>query len=167
MVSFSTWRAIYRIPLLRENRQAVRVLRDIFYVLIALHRESRLHEFSQLRFVYFRMIDSFAQYGQTDAKITIDQILEIPWFADNQRDLYRLLSSYNNVIRNLPSHNGCSLSRDVQEQLNTDMDRFFQTYKSLISFDEKDEERVSELLENEEIMGKIAESLCRNLGKWQ
>jgi len=165
MISFTTWRTIYRIPLLRENRQAIRILRDIFYVLIALHRESRLHEFSQLRYVYFRMIDSFAQYGRTDAKITIDQIVEIPWFRDNQRDLYRLLSLYNNVVQNLPVHNNSPLSRDIQEQLNADMDKFFQTYKTLVSFDARDEERINKLLENREILGMITESLCRNLSK--
>lgn len=165
MISFATWRAIYRIPLLRENRHAIRILRDIFFVLIALHRESRLHEFSRLRHVYFKMIDSFAQYGRRDAKITFDQIVDIPWFRENQRDLYRLISSYKNVIQNLPVQTSPPPSRVVQAQLNADMDKFFQAYKTLVSFDARDEERINKLLENREILVMIAESLCRNLSK--
>ena len=164
MVSFSTWRAFYRIPLVRKNKEAIRILRDMFYVLIALHRVSKLQEFSQIRYLYFRMIDSFAQYGRVEAKDTVDQILKVPWFRDDQRNLYRLLSSYNNVIRNIATNENRFPSKSTQEQLSKDMDNFFQAYKSLIRFDEMDEKRISKLLENRNLLDDIVKNLHQALG---
>jgi hypothetical protein len=155
MVSVSTWRAFYRIPLIRENKEAVRILRDLFYVLVALHRANRIREFFQLREVYFKMLDSFAQYGRVDAKDTVDQILQIPWFRDNQRDLYRLIASYNNVIRKMPGKKGQPLSGIVQKQVNKEMDTFFLIYKSLMRFDERDNIRINKLLQNREGLDEV------------
>jgi hypothetical protein len=165
MVSFSTWRAFYRIPLVRKNKEAIGILRDMFYVLIALHREYKLQEFSQLRYLYFKMIDSFAQYGRVEAKDTVDQILKVPWFRDDRRNLYRLLSSYNNVIRNIASNGNRFPSKSTQEQLNKDMDNFFQAYKSLIRFDEMDEKRISKLLENRKLLDEIVNNF--QLDPWR
>jgi len=164
MVSFSTWREFYRIPWLRENKEAIRILREMFYVLIALHRSDRLQEFSRLRYLYFKMIDSFAQYGRVGAKDTVDQILKIPWFRDNKRDLYRLIASYNNVTRNMPAAESRDSSKTVQERINKDIDAFFITYKSLMKFDEKDEERVNKLLEKRKLLDEILENLHHTLG---
>lgn len=164
MVSFSTWRSFYRIPLIRKNRKAIRILRDMFYVLIALYRISKMQEFSLLGHLYFKMIDSFAQYGSVEAKDTVDQILEIPWFRDNQRNLYRLLSSYNNVIQNINSNGNQFYTKSTQEQLNRDMNNFFQAYKSLNRFDEKDEKRISELLQNRNLLDEITRNLYQSLG---
>jgi len=155
MVSFSTWRAFYRIPLIRNNREAVRILRDLFYVLVTLHRANRIQEFFQLREVYFKMLNSFAQYGRVDAKDTVDQILQIPWFSDNQRDLYRLIASYNNVIRKMPGKEAKPYSSVIQKQVNEEMDNFFQIYKSLMRFDERDNNRIHKLLQNRKDLDEV------------
>ncbi len=164
MVSFSTWRAFYRIPLLRENKEAVKILRDMFYVLLALHRAGKLQEFLHLRYLYFKMIDSFAQYGQVAAKDTVDQILIIPWFRANRHDLYRLIVSYNKVIRKVLETECKFPSKSTQEQINKDMDIFFHSYKSLMNFDEKDEDNVNKLLEQKEFLNEILKNLYQTLG---
>ena len=164
MVSFSTGRAFFRIPLLRENRDAVKILRDMFYVLIALHRADKLQEFLRLRYLYFKMLNSFAQYGRLGAKDTVDQILRIPWFRNNRRDLYRLIASYNSVVRKVLRAEKQLPSKSAQVQINKDMDIYFHMYKSLIRFDEKDEDRVNELLENRGSLDEILENLHQTLG---
>jgi hypothetical protein len=109
------------------------------------------------------MIDSFAQYGQLEAKDTVDRLLEIPWFRDNQRCLYQLLSSYNNVIRNLDCLERHSSSRSSREQLNKDMYLFFHAYKSLINFDQNDENRIGKFVENKDLLDAIVINLTRLL----
>ena len=164
MVSFSTWRAFYRIPWLRENREAVRILRDMFYLLVALYRADKLQEFARLRYLYFKMIDSFAQYGRVGAKDTVDQLLEIRWFRDHRRDLYRLIASYNRVVRNVLDTEGKIPSVSAQTQINRDMDIFFHAFKSLMHFDERDEDRVNKLLENRKFLDEMLENLHQTLG---
>ena len=164
MVSFSTWRAFYRIPWLRENREAVRILREMFYLLLALYRAGRLQEFSRLRYLYFKMLYSFAQYGRVDAKDTVDQLLRIPWFHDNRRDLYRLISSYNRVVEKVIKQEGLPSSISVQAQINKDTDIFFDAFKALMHFDKRDEIRVNRLLEDREFLDETIESLHQTLG---
>ena len=164
MVSFSTWRAFYRIPWLRENREAVRILRDMFYVLVALYRADKLREFSRLRYLYFKMIDSFAQYGRVGARDTVNQLLEIPWFRENRRDLYRLIAAYNKVVRNVLDTKGQIPSVSAQERINKDMDIFFHALKSLMHFDARDEGRVNKLLQNRKILDEMLDSFHQTLG---
>jgi hypothetical protein len=164
MVSFSTWRAFYRIPWLRENREAVRILREMFYLLLALYRAGRLQEFSRLRYLYFKMLNSFAQYGRVDAKDTVDQLLRIPWFQDNRRDLYRLISSYNRVVEKVIEQEGRQSSIPVQMQINKDTEIFFDAFKALMHFDERDEIRVNRLLEDRVFLDETLESLHQTLG---
>jgi hypothetical protein len=164
MVSFSTWRAFYRIPWLRENREAVRILRDMFYLLVALHRADKLQEFSRLRYLYFKMIDSFAQYGQVSARDTVNQILGIPWFREKRRDLYRLIAAYNRVIRVALDAEGQIPSVSAQERINKDMDIFFHALKSLMHFDGRDEDRVNKLLQNRQFLDEMLENLHQSLG---
>ena len=164
MVSYSTWRAFYRIPLIRENRDAVRILNDLYYVLVTLHRANRIDDFARLRVVYFKMLHSFAQYGRRDAKDTVDQILQIPWFHDNQRDLYRLIAAYNNVMKLISNERKQPLSGAEQKQVSAEMDIFFQTYKSLMRFDAKDDLRVDGLLQNRGDLDEIVASIHRVVG---
>lgn len=164
MVSFSTWRAFYRIPWLRENRKAVRILREMFYLLVALYRADRLQEFSRLRYLYFKMINSFAQYGRAEAKDTLDQLLRIPWFRENRRDLYRLISSYNRVAQKVIQQEGRYSSISAQRQINQDMEIFFGAFKALVDFDEKDELRVNRLLEDRALLDKNLRDLQQALG---
>jgi hypothetical protein len=110
------------------------------------------------------MLNSFAQYGQVDAKDTVDQILQIPWFSDNQRDLYRLIASYNNVIRKMPGKGSQPSSRAAQIQVSREMDTFFQIYKSLMRFDERDDIRINGLLQNREHLDEIVLHIHRIIG---
>ena len=164
MVSYSTWRAFYRIPLIRENREAVRVLNDLYYVLITLHRANRINDFAKLRLVYFKMLHSFAQYGRRDAKDTVDQILQIPWFQEHQRDLYRLIGAYNHIMGMISDERLQPLSGREQKQLSEEMDTFFQTYKSLMRFDAKDDHRIDGLLRNKDDLDEIVANIHRVVG---
>jgi hypothetical protein len=164
MLSFSTWRAFYRIPLLRDNREAVRILRDMFYVLMALHRAERFKEFSRLRDIYFKMLESFVQYGRSSARDTLDEVLEIPWFRDNQRDMYRLIASFNNVIRNMHEASRRVTDKTLQERITRETFAFLHLYKSLAQYDARDERRVNHLLERKKQLDEMLEYIHRTLG---
>lgn len=164
MVPASAWQAFYRIPWLRENWRAVRTLREMFYVLMALYRADRLQEFARLRYLFFKMVDSFAQYGRVDAKDTVDRILEVPWFRENRRDVYRLISSYNRVVPKVIQGDAYHPSIAVQAEINSDVEHFFDAFKSLVHFDEKDERRVNRLVQNSEALDQVLEGFHKTLG---
>ena len=152
MLPFTTWREVFRIPWVRRNSQAVRLLSDVFYLLMALYRSRRLQEFSQLRCVYFEMIDSFAQHGRSDAKDTVDELLKISWFQARHRDLYRMIASYNKVIGGMSEEPKDCLSIATQHRINKDAEDFVEALKKLAHFDERDEERVNALVRQPELM---------------
>ncbi len=105
MFSRSTWRAVTRIPLVRDNYEAIRILNAGFYLLLALYRARRFREVDKVQTLYFHMIDSLAQYGREEAKDALDQLLTIPWFADRKRQVYELISIYRHIIEKLPAIN--------------------------------------------------------------
>lgn len=146
MIPFSTWREIYRVRLLRENREAVRVLSDMFYLLVALYRANRIQEFCRLSALYFRMIDSFMRYDSASARETLDQVLVIPWFRQNRRHLFRLISAYRRVMAKMREQGASVPPVPVQKSVNRDKEKFFQALKSLIDFDERDDARIVKLL---------------------
>ncbi len=153
MLPFSTWRDVFRIPWIRDNRKAVRFLSDLFYLLIALYRAGRIQDFNCLKQVYFQMIESFAQYGRRDAKDTVDSVLRIPWFAEHRRDIYRMISGYRRVLESMQANAGLENAQpDVQRRINGNIDEFVQAFKALIDFSEKDDARVEELLRRPELM---------------
>lgn len=84
MIQFVTLRAVFRIPWVRENSDAVKILNKIFYLLVALHRSHRFQVFLHLRKIYFMMIDSLGLNGQNESKDAIDQLLRIPWFSERR-----------------------------------------------------------------------------------
>ena len=151
MISFTTWRQVYRIPWLRKNKEAVRILSDMFYLLIALYRTKRMQEFSRLSHLYFKMIDSFAQFGRIEAEDTLNQVLQISWFQENRRDVYRLIAAYKRVIAKMNEDGNDMSSVSSQIEINRDIKVFFLSLKSLIHFDEQDEGRVKKLLERIDI----------------
>lgn len=156
MLPFSVWRDVFRIPWIRQNNKAVRYLSDVFYLLIALYRAGRIQDFNCLKQVYFEMIESFAQYGHSEAKDTIDNVLRISWFAEHRRDLYRLISSYTRVIDGIqaqPPSN--SYSPVTQRRINGDIEDFVQAFKALIDFGKADEARVTDLLDRPEVMDEF------------
>ncbi|MCP3870737.1 MAG: hypothetical protein GY703_22120 [Gammaproteobacteria bacterium] len=163
MVSFSTWRAVYRVPWLRDNREAVRILRDMFYLLVALYRAEKFLEFTHLRYLYFKMIHSFAQYGQSDAKDTVNHLLRIPWFRENKQALYRLIASYNRIVGQIFENGEDIPSATAQARINRDMDAFFHAFKSLVHFDDRDEERINKLLKNRQVLDDMLKNLLQTL----
>lgn len=153
MLPFSTWRDVFRIPWIRENRKAVRFLSDVFYLLIALHRAGRIQDFNCLKQVYFEMIASFAQYGRSEAKDTVDSLLQITWFAEHRRDLYRLISAYRRVIAGTQvQSNPNSHPPHTQRRVNGDIEDFVHAFKALIDFDDADDARANDLSKRSEVM---------------
>ncbi len=153
MLPFSTWRDVFRISWIRENRKAVRFLSELFYLLIALYRAKRTQDFNCLKQVYFEMIESFAQYGRGEAKGTVDKVLRIAWIAEHRRDLFRLISAYKRVIDGMQVQqrlNGNSPA--TQREINRDIEDFVLAFKALIDFGEADEARVADLLQRPEVM---------------
>jgi len=172
MLPFSTWREVYRIPWIRENKMAVRFLSDVFYLLIALYRAGRMQDFNCLKQVYFEMIESFAQYGRNEAKDTVERVLRIAWFTEHRLDLYRLISAYRRVIDDMRAqlHSDGNFTA-TQSRINGDIGSFIEAFKVLIDFDEADENRIATLLERPEIMDnsmehiKAATQNCDQLSK--
>ncbi len=153
MLPFSTWRDVFRIPWIRDNRKAVRFLSDLFYLLLALYRAGRIQDFNCLKMVYYEMIESFAQYGRSEAKDTVDRVLQIQWFKEHRRDLYHLIASYKRVQIGLQSEADlASAQPDTQRRVNEAFEEFVRAFKALIDFGDKDEARVRDLLERPEVM---------------
>lgn len=157
MLPFATWRQVVRVPFIRENEKAVRFLSDLFYLLIALFRTRRFSDFNRLQYTYFEMIHSFAQHGRLEAKDTVDRFLQIPWFSERRRDLYRLISSYNRAMAVMHGSEGNAIPVKEQLELNRNMEDFVQSFKALIDFDEQDEARVSKLVEDPGRMDEMLE----------
>jgi hypothetical protein len=119
---------------------------------LALYRARRLQEFSQLRCVFFEMLESFAQHGRSDAKDTVDELLKISWFRVRQRDLYRMIAAYNRVIEGMGQDGQNCLSVEMQKRINQDAEDFFLALKKLAHFDEQDEVRIYALVQQPELM---------------
>lgn len=145
MLPFKVWRSVFRIPWLRENARAVRFLSDLFYLLLVLYRARRLHDFNELKCVYFGMIDSFAQYGRSEAKDTIDRVLQISWFRDHKGDVYRMITAYNRVMECMRYEEEHGVANANIDSMNRAMAVFIEAFKALINFDTRDEARVEDL----------------------
>lgn len=164
MLPFATLRELFRIPWVYENREAIHVLSEMFYLLVALFRARRMQEFCWLQNIFFNMIDSFVLYGRRDAKTTIDQLLNIPWFRTHQRDLYRAIAAYNRVIASIreAEEKGPSIAR--QKLAKKHVKEFAYAFKEIINFNEDDDERVLRLLNNRELIDKLLEKIANSLG---
>jgi len=149
MIPPSIWRRIFSIPWTRDNQDAIHSLSDTFYLLLALYRLRRFGEFDLLRQIYFRMIDSFAQYGQDEARDTIDRLLEIPWFHLHRRQLYGLIAAYNRVIAGMetPTLDWSKRCR-VQGIIDQAVADFIRHLKVLVHFSEEDDARIERLIAN-------------------
>jgi len=153
MVPYSVWRQAFRIPWVRENSDAVRFLSDVFYLLLALYRSRRFHDLQRLQSVYFRMIDSFAQYGRSEAKNTVDDLLAVPWFRQRRRDVYRLIISYNRIVRQVGQGDADTPGTfESQAQGLEYVEDFVRCFKALTDFGAEDEARVDGLVEDPEAM---------------
>jgi len=153
MVPYSVWRQAFRIPWVRENSDAVRFLSDVFYLLLALYRSRRFHDLQRLQSVYFRMIDSFAQYGRSEAKNTVDDLLAVPWFKQRRRDVYRLIIAYNRIARQAGQGDvDAPGTFESQAQGLEYVEDFVRCFKALTDFGDEDEARVDGLVDDPEAM---------------
>lgn len=164
MLPFGALRELYRIPLVRDNCEAIHFLSDLFYLLIALYRARRMQEFCWLQNVFFRMADSFALYGRAEAKDTVDLLLGVPWFQAHQRDFYHSLASYRRVIEMMREveKNGPSFAR--QQEINRHAKEFVKGFKVLTDYNGRDDARVKVLLEQPAVMDESIKKICEWLG---
>ena len=159
MLPFTVWCNVFRIPWIRENRKAVHFLSDTFYLLLALYREHRLQDFNSLKYIYFSMIDSFAQYGKKEAKDTIDQLLLIPWFHNNRGDVYRMIMAYNQIIDCMLEEKRHGFSFENSDKMNKFISIYIQAFKMVINFDAKDEMRIINLQSQPETMSELLQHI--------
>jgi hypothetical protein len=164
MAPRSTWRAVTRIPLVRDNYGAVRVLNGGFYLLLALYRTRRFRDVERLQKLYFQMIESFAQYGAKEAKDTLSLLLAIPWLASRKRQVYELIAIYRRIIERLLAANwDNSLSVEEQAELNLHIRAFIKTFKELNGFGPQDEARVQALVKDPAAMKEMVKGLFESL----
>lgn len=156
MVPYSVWRQAFRIPWVRENSDAVRFLSDIFYLLLALYRSRRFHDLQRLQSLYFRMIDSFAQFGRAEAKGTVDDLLAVPWFRQRRRDVYRLIVAYNRIIQ-LSDQGDADTPGTFESQTRAleYVEDFVRSFKAITDFGAEDEARVDGLVEDPEAIDSM------------
>ena len=164
MIPFSTLRKIYRIPLINENKEAVHILSNLFQLLIALFRIRRRRDFRILHNIYFKMIESFAQYGREEAKDTVDLILQIPWFYTRQRDFYRAIVSYNRIIEIMKVVEKRGQCIALQEEINHNTREFIKAFKILINFNENDQARIDRLIERPYSVDLALKEIFETLG---
>lgn len=156
MLSYSTWRAAARIPWVRDNLDGLRFLRTTLYLLLALHRLGRRQDFQWTLRVFFEMAHTFAQYGRTGARETIDALFAIPWFFDKRRTLLTVIASFNRIRHQAiaPGYFKPTESTDWQ-----DVEVFVVSLKEIMRFDAGDERRVRAIMEEpgalEEIMAEL------------
>lgn len=108
------------------------------------------------------MLDALAQYERVEAKNTVEQLLAIPWFAARKNHLYRLISAYNQIIKNLPEGRAHP-SAEQQAKFNKCVGEFVREMKILTDFDTRDEARISWLLTTPEYMDHMVQEILENL----
>jgi len=165
MLNFSTLRAFYRIPLIYNNIDAIHFLSNTFHLLIALYRAKRNYEFFHLKNIFISMIDSFAQYNNTEAKATLELLIQIPWFKLHQQDLYRAIVSYNRIIQLMQEHSYDDHLIASQPATLKDVEEFMTSLKKLIQFGDSDEVRIKNLLENPELMDELYWNIMESFKK--
>jgi hypothetical protein len=160
MIPFKTLRQIYKIPWMKEHGNAIQLLNKIFYLMIALKRANRNQDFQCLHKIYFLMMDSFILYSRNDAKELVDLLLKIPWFNERKVELYRSMVAFKKLIGCLKNSDSLTSSQQIKLEIQTQTSVFVHAFKLLINFNEKDENRVKELLENPKIMNDALKKIC-------
>ena len=152
MISYVTLRTLYRIPWIRNNNNAIQILNKMFYLLLALHRMRRYHDFCYLYKIYFWMIESFILYGRGESKDFIEQLLNIPWFKERRYVLYRSIVAYKRVIKSIQKEESEGPSIVIQREINKNIKYFVVIVKILIDFDKRDENRINSLVRDPSII---------------
>ena len=148
MVPFPVLRRTFRIPWMRENREAIHALSDMFYLLIALHRCRRFQDLRRFQYAYFVMIHSVARHGRSEARETLEQLTSIPWFAGQKRNIYRLLASYERAHRVMERLTDGTHSSVINSQLeiNLQVTQFVEAFKAITTFGSADAARLQRLV---------------------
>ena len=161
MIPFKVLRKIYSISWTKDNRDAIQLLNKTFYLMIALNRSHRIQEFLCLQKTFFLMIDSFILYGRSGAKELVDQLLAIPWIYERKGDFYRSIIAYNRLIVIIRKAGTNQPSRHLQEEIQKHAAIFVSAFKQFTNFNEKDEARIKQLLENPSIMNDALKEIYR------
>lgn len=159
MLPYSTLRDFFRIPWVRDNREAVHYLSNMFYLLVALYRSGRKQEYYVVRNIFFEMFDSFAIYGRSQAKDVLVDLLKIPWFHEHQRDLYRLISIFKHITSSLHEVKGKSDTISLQQEINKNVEEFIDALKAVNNFNYRDESRINDLLKRPELIDALMKNL--------
>ena len=162
MLPYSTLRDFFRIPWVHSNREAVHYLSNIFYLLIALCRSKRMQEYIIVRNIFFEMFDSFAIYGRSQAKNVLGGLLQIPWFNEHQRDLYRLIAIFIHIMSLLDEVEGKSNPVLLQQEINRNTEEFITIFKVLNNFNKRDESRIYDLMNRPDLMDTLINNLLTN-----
>lgn len=159
MLPYSTLREFFRIPWIREHRAAVHYLSNMFYLLIALYRSGRKQEYYIVRNIFFEMFDSFAIYGRSQAKDVLGDLLQIPWFHEHQRDLYRLIAIFKQLTSSLLEVKDRNDTIPLQQEINNNVEEFIKVLKALNNFNTRDESRINDLLKRSDLMDELMKNL--------
>jgi hypothetical protein len=159
MLPYSTLRDFFRIPWVHDNREAVHYLSNMFYLLIALYRSGRKREYYIVRNVFFEMFDSFAIYGRSQARDVLGDLLQIPWFHEHQRDLYRLISIFKHITSLLHDARRNNNAAPLQQETNKNVEEFIVILKALNNFNHRDESRINDLLSRADLLDALMDNL--------
>jgi len=159
MLAYSTLRDFFRIPWVRDNREAVHYLSNMFYLLIALYRSGRMQQYCIVRNIFFEMFDSFAIYGRSQARDVLGDLLRIPWFHEHQRDLYRLIALFKHITASLHEVKGRLDSVPLQQETNRNVEEFINLLKAVNNFNDRDESRINDLLGRTDLLDALMNHL--------
>jgi hypothetical protein len=159
VLPYSALRDLFRIPWIREHREAAHYLNNMFYLLVALYRKGRMQEYYIVRNLFFEMFDSFSIYGRSQAKSVIDDMLKIPWFQQHLGDLYRLIAIFKHITLLLQKADSKGNSVSLQRETGKYVEEFIKTYKKLNNFDNRDESRINDLLSQPDLMDALMNHL--------
>lgn len=159
MLTFSVWRSLFRIPWMKDNREAIHILSNIYLILLTLYKTRRFKDFYRLMVIFLKMIDSCALHSRKEAKSAIDQLLGIPWFKEKQQDIYRLIVCFKQLMDTLPSLESFYENDNIDPKqkliISSSVIGFIEGCKILINYNEFEESKVNELINNSEMLDEI------------
>lgn len=159
MLPYSTLRDLFRIPWVRDNRAAVNYLNTMFYLLVSLYRSRRIQEFLIVRHMYFKMFESFAIYGRSQARDVLGELLDIPWLKQHQGDVYRLMAIFKQLCVMLNEAESGNDDMALQLEINKKVREFITILKVLSNFNHRDEKRIADLMDRPDAMDILVMNL--------
>lgn len=161
MIPFRVLRKIYKVSWTKDNRDAIQLLNKLFYLMIALNRSNRIQDFLCVQKIFFLMIDSFILHGRSEAKQLLDRLLKISWINKRKAALYRSISAYNHLIVIIRNGDIDQSSPQIQKEVQKHTANFVTAFKQFTNFNEKDEIRIRQLIDNPSIMDEALKEIYR------